>query len=89
MKRCSRLTIGSVLLLLFATVSTRAQAQSACLAHHPQYLENEFEVRYSSGCTGHDEPELDPVSSAPGSARDLTWTVVLPTAGRSLVSERR
>jgi hypothetical protein len=28
---------------------------------------------------GHDEPELDPVSTAPGSARDLTWTVVLPS----------
>ncbi|HYL94107.1 MAG TPA: hypothetical protein VEW69_13230, partial [Alphaproteobacteria bacterium] len=39
------------------------------------------------GCVGHDEPELIPVSSAPGSARDLTWTAVLPTNGRSSVSD--
>ena len=31
-----------------------------------------------AGCSGHDEPELDPVSSLPGSAQDLTWTAVLP-----------
>lgn len=38
------------------------------------------------GCTGHDEPELDPVSIAPGSARDLTWTAVLPSGGAVPVS---
>jgi hypothetical protein len=52
---------------------------SGCIAHHPRYAEGTFEVRYDSGCSGHDEPELFPVSSAPGSGRDLTWTVVLPT----------
>jgi len=36
---------------------------------------------------GHDEPELDPVSSAPGSARDLTWTAVLPTNDTTQVSD--
>jgi len=43
-------------------------------------------VKYDSGCAGHDEPELDPVSSLPGSAKELTWTVVLPTSGAFPVS---
>ena len=78
--------------LLFAaslvlTCSLEAQTFTGCFAHHPQYLSGKFEVSYSSGCTGHDEPELMPVSSAPGSARDLTWTVVLPTDGQSRVSD--
>jgi hypothetical protein len=50
--------------------------QSLCIGHHPQ----EF-VWYTSSCTGHDEPEIDPLSNAPGSAQDLTWTIVLPTNG--------
>ena len=51
-------------------------AQSLCIGHHPQEY-----VWYTSSCTGHDEPEIDPLSSKAGSARDLTWTVVLPTNG--------
>jgi len=62
------------------------QAQSGCYAHRPKYIEGVFEVRYDAGCTGHDEPELDPVSSAPGSARELTWKVVLPSDGAFPVS---
>jgi hypothetical protein len=59
-----------------------ARADSGgCLAHHPNYIEGSFEIQYTQGCTGHDEPELDPVSNAPGSATDLTWTAVLPTNG--------
>jgi hypothetical protein len=54
---------------------------SSCLAHHPQYIENVVEVQYSTGCTGHDEPELDPLSTLPGSGHELTWTVVLPSNG--------
>ena len=54
---------------------------SACIAHHPNYVEDVFEPRYEAGCTGHDEPELDPVSSAPGSAKNLTWRFVLPSDG--------
>ena len=73
-------------LTLFFAASTHAQTQG-CFAHHPQYVQGTFEVTYEPGCTGHDEPELDPVSSAPGSARDLTWTVVLPADGRSSVSD--
>jgi hypothetical protein len=59
---------------------------SGCIAHHPRYVEGSFEVKYLSGCSGHDEPELFPISDAPGSARDLTWTVVLPSDGTSPVS---
>jgi hypothetical protein len=78
----------ALLFSLFIAVSSQAQTATACLAHHFQYIEGQFEVRYEPGCTGHDEPELDPVSSAPGSARDLTWTVVLPSDGPStLVSD--
>lgn len=71
---------------VFSIVS-HAQTTRACLAHHPLYIPGQFEVNYSQGCTGHDEPELTPVSSAPGSARDLTWTVVLPANGRTSVSD--
>src|SRR6478736_5002845 len=54
---------------------------SACIAHHPNYVEDVFEPLYVAGCTGHDEPELDPVSSAPHSAKNLTWRFVLPSNG--------
>ncbi|HEX6489434.1 MAG TPA: hypothetical protein VF137_11270 [Candidatus Dormibacteraeota bacterium] len=55
-------------------------AQSLCIGHHPQDY-----VWYTGSCTGHDEPELDPLSGAAHSARDLTWTVVLPTDGTTTV----
>jgi hypothetical protein len=51
-------------------------SQSLCIGHHPQEY-----VWYTSSCTGHDEPEIDPLSNKAGSAQDLTWTVVLPTNG--------
>jgi hypothetical protein len=41
---------------------------------------------YTPGCTGHDEPELDPVSSAPRSAQNITWHVQLPADGTFPVS---
>ena len=76
-------------LAAFTVLSAFSQAQTTknCLAHHPQYISGQFEVNYSPGCTGHDEPELTPISSAPGSARDLTWTVVLPADGRTSISD--
>src|SRR5215471_9201825 len=64
--------------LALTAASARADG-SGCIAHKPRYAEGSFEVKYDAGCPAHDEPELDPVSSAPGSACDLTWTVVLPT----------
>jgi hypothetical protein len=59
---------------------------SGCIAHRPNYIEDQFEVQYSAGCSGHDEPELDPVSSAPHSAQNLTWRFVLPSDGSVNVS---
>ncbi len=59
---------------------------SGCIAHRPAYIEGVFESSYVAGCSGHDEPELDPVSNAPGSAKDLTWTFVLPSDGLVPVS---
>ena len=86
MTRAQTLIMFSMFLAC-AALSAQAQTVTACLAHHPQYIEGKFEVTYDAGCTGHDEPELDPVSSAPGSARDLTWTAVLPTGGQHRVSD--
>jgi hypothetical protein len=70
--------VAASALLIGAAGAPRAAAggsgQSLCIGHHPQEY-----VWYTSSCTGHDEPEIDPLSNAPGSAQDLTWTVVLPT----------
>lgn len=55
--------------------------QGACIAHRPAYIESVIEVRYSAGCSGHDEPELNPLSNLPGSAQNLTWTFELPANG--------
>src|SRR5579859_4812437 len=57
-----------------------SSGQSECIGHHPQSF-----VWYTQSCTGHDEPELDPLSNHPGSAQDLTWTIVLPTDGSTSV----
>jgi hypothetical protein len=76
-------TVGAAAVLLAAAP---ALAQ-ICIAHHPNYLAGTLEVEYASGCSGHDEPEIDPLSSAPGSAQDATWTVVLPADGAVPVSD--
>ena len=56
--------------LALALSGSAAAAQgSGCLAHRPAYIEDVIEIRYDAGCTGHDEPELDPLSNAAGSAR--------------------
>jgi hypothetical protein len=59
---------------------------AACLSHVVGGLTDEWYEYYTAGCTGHDEPELDPVSSAPGSARNITWHVALPADGAVPVS---
>jgi hypothetical protein len=65
---------GGILAGGASAASTTSQA--ACIAHHPQEY-----VWYTSSCTGHDEPEIDPLSNRAGSAQDLTWTIVLPSNG--------
>lgn len=81
------LMVMMIMLVLSSGKLARAD-DSGCYAHRPNYIEGVFEVVYDSGCSGHDEPELDPVSGLAGSAHDLTWTVVLPRDGdsNSLVS---
>src|SRR5712691_4663473 len=59
-----------------ASAGSSSNSQSLCIDHHPQPF-----VWYTASCTGHDEPEIDPLSNRAGSAQDLTWTVVLPTNG--------
>jgi hypothetical protein len=54
---------------------------AGCLAHVVGGASEDWYDYYTPGCTGHDEPELDPVSSAPHSARDVTWHVALPADG--------
>src|SRR5215467_12022810 len=46
---------------------------AACLAHVIGGLSADSCEYYRSGCTGHDEPELDPVSTASRSAQNITW----------------
>jgi hypothetical protein len=77
----------TLFLVLFFSGSSAAFAQSICIAHHPIYIEGVAEIDYSAGCSGHDEPELFPVSSQAGSARELTWTAVLPADASGLVSD--
>ena len=59
---------------------------AACLAHIVGGGDPDFYEYYTSNCTGHDEPELDPVSSAPHSALNVTWHVALPASGTFPVS---
>ena len=61
-------------------------ATAACISHIPGGLGEDFYDAYAHGCTGHDEPELDPVSSAPRSAQNITWRVQLPADGAVPVS---
>lgn len=68
----------------FASGGTTSAKPSAagtfCYGHRFNYWSS---IKYAPGCFGHDEPELDPVSSATGSAQNLTWTAVLPKDGHS------
>jgi hypothetical protein len=63
--------------------SAGAGSAAGCLAH---VAGGDLYDYYTPGCTGHDEPELDPVSSAPGSAQNITWRAVLPADGAFPVS---
>jgi len=65
-----------------ATVSSQDQSGGVCIGRHPIPTA----AWYTGACSGHDEPELDPVSSLPGSAQNLTWTAILPKDGTVPVS---
>ena len=80
-----RFLVGAALAAIAALsvgVPTASAAGGGCIAHRPAYIEGVFEPHYAAGCSGHDEPELDPVSNLAGSARDITWKFVLPSDGR-------
>jgi hypothetical protein len=82
------LALGTTVLALAAGQPADASSRSGagdCIARHPTGS-SEYAINYTGGCSGHDEPELDPVSSLPGSARNLTWTAVLPKDGTVPVS---
>ena len=66
--------------------SAGADTAAGCLAHVVGGLSEDWYDYYTPGCTGHDEPELDPVSSAPRSAQNITWRVALPADGTFPVS---
>jgi hypothetical protein len=66
--------------------SAGAGSAANCLAHVVGGLSEDWYDYYTPGCTGHDEPELDPVSSAPGSAQNVTWRAALPADGTFPVS---
>ncbi|HMC41108.1 MAG TPA: hypothetical protein VKI19_15685 [Acidimicrobiales bacterium] len=68
-----------------ASASSSVSGAGDCVAHHFAAVAGN-PIWYTAGCTGHDEPELDPVSSLAGSAQDLTWNVVLPSDGAVPVS---
>jgi hypothetical protein len=71
---------------LICTAEPAQAGETGCYAHRPKYIEGVFEGKYDAYCTGHNEPELDPLSSAAGSARDFTWKAVLPSDGSFVVS---
>jgi hypothetical protein len=78
--------IASVLLVSAATATAgrtgvAGASTAACLAHVSGYARIDLQDAYSGDCTGHDEPELDPVSSAPHSALNITWEIQLPADG--------
>src|SRR6185437_591238 len=82
-----RMLVGAVFAAIAAmsvgvpTASATGGPGGGCIAHRPAYIEGVFEPHYTAGCSGHDEPELDPVSNLAGSAQDITWRFVLPSNG--------
>jgi hypothetical protein len=82
------LALGASGLAFTAVPAAGSSVQSGagdCIARHST-SSGEYQYTYTAGCSGHDEPELDPVSSLAGSAQNLTWTAVLPTDGAVPVS---
>ncbi len=65
---------------------TAGATTAGCLAHVPGGLSQDWYDSYRAGCTGHDEPELDPLSTASRSAQNITWHVQLPADGTFPVS---
>jgi len=73
---------GVLPLSLFAAPTANAN-NSGCYAHRPRYVEGVFEVRYDAGCSGHDEPELDPLLFRARIGTGIDVDGVLPSDGLS------
>jgi hypothetical protein len=79
---CVTVAVGVLAIAGPASPANPTGAQTAaCFAHVVGGGSPDFYDVYTANCTGHDEPELDPVSSAPHSALDITWHVALPAGG--------
>lgn len=74
--------VGLLLLTSPGVASAGGSQGGGCVGRHPAYVEGVFEPAYVAGCSGHDEPELDPLSNLQGSAQDITWNAVLPQNGK-------
>lgn len=68
--------VSSLITGVASAAGGSSNSQALCIGHHPMEY-----VWYTASCTGHDEPEIDPLSNRAGSAQDLTWTLVLPGNG--------
>ena len=77
------LAVGIVVSLAPGVAQAAGKQGGGCVGRHPAYIEGVFEPSYSAGCSGHDEPELNPLSNLAGSAKDVTWSFVLPGNGSS------
>ena len=84
-RRITGMALALVVGILVSAAPGVAQAAGkqggGCVGRHPAYIEDVFEPSYSAGCSGHDEPELNPLSNLAGSAKDVTWSFVLPGNG--------
>jgi len=69
----------ALVLAIGARPAAAATTTTLCSAHRP--LTDPGENYYTPGCSGHDEPELDPLSGTPGSGKNLTWKFILPADG--------
>jgi hypothetical protein len=75
------LAVGIVVSVAPGVAQAAGKQGGGCVGRHPAYIEGVFEPSYSAGCSGHDEPELNPLSNLAGSAKDVTWSFVLPGNG--------
>jgi hypothetical protein len=75
------LLVGIVVSIAPGVAQAADKQGAGCVGRHPAYIEGVFEPSYSAGCSGHDEPELNPLSNLAGSAKDVTWSFDLPGNG--------
>jgi len=59
---CALVAAVGVVLALPTAAGAAVGSGRLCIAKHANYVEDVFVVHYAPGCTGHDAPELDPLS---------------------------